>query len=100
MINLIVLLSLIQPKYTFNLGANYTIESSVGDFIVNANYYYRDDYVLFEEDSLLTQDGYGIANLSINWYSIEGDWSAGLHIKNLADEEYMVGGYQFGRTFG
>ena len=83
------------PEYTFNLGANYTIESSVGDFIVNANYYYRDDYVLFEEDSLLTQDGYGIANLSINWYSIEGDWSAGLHIKNLADEEYMVGGYQF-----
>ncbi len=83
------------PKYTFNIGANYTIDSSVGDFIVNANYYYRDDYVLFEEDSLLTQDGYGIANLSVSWYSIEGDWSAGLHIKNLADEEYMVGGYQF-----
>lgn len=83
------------PEYTFNLGANYTIESSVGDFIINANYYYRDDYVLFEEDSLLTQDGYGITNLSINWYSIEGEWSAGLHIKNLADEEYMVGGYQF-----
>ncbi len=83
------------PKYTFNLGANYTIESSVGDFIVNGSYYYRDDYVLFEEDSLLTQDGYGIANLSVSWYNNEGDLNVGLHVKNLTDEEYMVGGYQF-----
>lgn len=88
------------PKYTFNLGANYTLESSVGDFIFNANYYYRDDYVLFEEDSLLTQDGYGITNLSVNWYSNEGNWTAGLHVKNLADEEYMIGGYQFVAPLG
>ncbi|WP_440874901.1 TonB-dependent receptor [Thalassotalea sp. PLHSN55] len=83
------------PEYTYNLAANYTIESEVGDFIVNASYYYRDDYVLFEEDSLLTQDGYGLANLSINWYSMEGNWTAGLHVKNITDEEYMIGGYQF-----
>ena len=83
------------PDYTMNLGANYTLESSVGDFIFNASYYYRDDYVLFEENSLLTQEGYGIVNLGINWYGTEGNWSAGLHVKNLTDEEYMVGGYQF-----
>ncbi len=88
------------PQYTFNLGANYTIESNVGDFVLNANYYYRDDYVLFEEDSLLTQDGYGITNLSVSWYSTEGDWTAGLHVKNLTDEEYMVGGYQFVAPLG
>ena len=83
------------PDYTFNLGVNYTIESSVGDFIVNASYYYRDDYVLFEENSLLTQDGYGLSNVSVVWYSDDGNWNAGLHVKNLTDEEYMVGGYQF-----
>ncbi len=83
------------PDYTFNLGANYTMESSVGDFVFNASYYYRDDYVLFEEDSLLTQDGYGIVNLGINWYGSDGNWSAGLHAKNITDKEYMVGGYQF-----
>jgi len=83
------------PEYTFNLGANYTIESSVGDFIVNASYYYRDDYVLFEENSLLTQEGYGITNVSVVWYSDDGNWNAGLHVKNLTDEEYMIGGYQF-----
>lgn len=83
------------PEYTFNLGFNYTIESNVGDFIVNASYYYRDDYVLFEENSLLTQKGYGIANASVSWYDPEGNWTANLHMKNLTDEEYMVGGYQF-----
>ena len=83
------------PDYTFNLGANYTIESSVGDFIFNASYYYRDDYVLFEENSLLTQEGYGITNVSVVWYSDDGNWNAGLHVKNLTDEEYMIGGYQF-----
>lgn len=83
------------PEYTFNLGFNYTIESNVGDFIVNASYYYRDDYVLFEENSLLTQKGYGIANAGVSWYDPEGNWTASLHMKNLTDEEYMVGGYQF-----
>ncbi len=83
------------PDYTYNIGANYTLESNLGDFIFNANYYYRDDYVLFEENSLLTQDGYGLLNLGINWYSIDGNWSAGLHAKNVTDEEYMIGGYQF-----
>lgn len=83
------------PDFTYNLGANYTIESSMGDFIVNASYYYRDDYVLFEENSLLTQDGYGLLNASITWYDDDTDWSVGLHMKNLTDEEYMVGGYQF-----
>ncbi|MDN3653138.1 TonB-dependent receptor [Thalassotalea ponticola] len=83
------------PDYTFNLGANYTLESNIGDFVFNANYYYRDDYVLFEEDSLLTQDGYGLLNVGINWFSNDGHWTAGLHAKNLTDEEYMIGGYQF-----
>lgn len=83
------------PELTFNLGAKYTMESSVGDFVFNTSYYYRDDYVLFEEDSLLTQEGYGLVNFSVNWYSYTSNWTAGLHIKNLTDEEYKIGGYQF-----
>lgn len=83
------------PDLTYNLGMNYSFENDLGDFVFNANYYYRDDYVLFEEDSLLTQDGYGLLNASLNWYSSVSNWTAGLHLKNLTDEEYMVGGYQF-----
>lgn len=83
------------PDLTYNLGVNYMFTNDLGEFAFNANYYYRDDYVLFEEDSLLTQDGYGLLNMSLNWFSEDGHWTIGLHGKNLTDEEYMVGGYQF-----
>ncbi len=83
------------PDLTFNLGFDYSIESSFGDFVVNGNYYHRGDYVLFEEASLLSQDAYGLVNLGVTWYSNDGHWSASLTGKNLTDEEYLVGGYQF-----
>ncbi|MEJ6475662.1 TonB-dependent receptor [Pseudoalteromonas piscicida] len=83
------------PDYTLNLAASYVMQSSVGDFVFNANYYYRDDYLLFEEDDDLQQDGYGMVNLSVAWESPEGNWFASLHAKNLTDEEYLTGGYDF-----
>ena len=83
------------PERTLNLAANYFVPSALGDFIISANYYYRSDYSLFEQDNLLNQDGYGLVNLSVNWESEEGNWYGGLHLKNITDEEYLVGGYQF-----
>jgi iron complex outermembrane receptor protein len=83
------------PDYTFNFATNYVLETSLGDFIFNANYYYRDDYRLFETSDLLLEDGYGIVNLSVSWQNEEGDWYASLHGKNLTDKEYLVGGYDF-----
>lgn len=83
------------PDYTFNFATNYVLETSLGDFVFNANYYYRDDYRLFETSDLLLEDGYGIVNLSVSWQNEEGDWYASLHGKNLTDKEYLVGGYDF-----
>lgn len=83
------------PKTTANFAANYLLETSAGDVVFNANYYYRSKYSLFEQDNLLNQDGYGLLNLSVVWYSEDGQWNVGLHGKNLTDEEYLVGGYQF-----
>ncbi|TRY31082.1 TonB-dependent receptor [Aliiglaciecola sp. M165] len=83
------------PETTANFAVNYIMQTGNGDVVFNANYYYRDDYSLFEQDNLLNQDGYGLLNLSIVWYSDDGHWNIGLHGKNLTDEEYLVGGYQF-----
>ena len=55
---------------------------------------------MFEAASPLDQDSYGLLNTSVVWYSNSGQWSVGLHGKNLTDEEYRVGGYNFGPTFG
>lgn len=83
------------PELTANFAANYAWSNDWGDFTFNANYYYRDDYAITEENNLLNQDGYGLVNLGLNWYHVDGEWSASLHVKNLTDKEYMVGGYQF-----
>ncbi|MGK0304591.1 MAG: iron complex outermembrane receptor protein [Gammaproteobacteria bacterium] len=83
------------PDLTYNLAANYVMESDMGAFTFNANYYYRGDYRLFEDSDLLQEEGYGILNASVNWQSDGGQWYGGLHLKNLTDEEYLVGGYNF-----
>ena len=83
------------PDYTMNLAASYSMESDMGYFVFSGGYYYRDDYLLFEDSDSLLQEGYGTLNASVAWESIEGNWYGGLHMKNLTDEEAMVGGYNF-----
>ncbi|MEP1740765.1 MAG: TonB-dependent receptor [Kangiellaceae bacterium] len=83
------------PETTANLSFNYNFSNTLGDFNFSGNYYYRSEYELSVLDNLLTQDGYGLANLSLNWYSDDGNWQAGLHAKNITDEEYLVGNYTF-----
>ncbi|TXS95293.1 TonB-dependent receptor [Parahaliea maris] len=83
------------PDYTANLAATYRLPTSVGEFTFTGNYYYRDDYILFEDSDLLQQDGYGTVNLGITWVSENDHWTAGIYGKNLTDEEYMIGGYNF-----
>ncbi len=83
------------PEVTANLAMNYAISNDYGDWVFNANYYYRADYAINEEQNLLNQNGYGLVNLGLNWYHPDGAWYAALHVKNLTDKEYLVGGYQF-----
>lgn len=83
------------PDTTANVGFSYNIDTDIGSFVANGNYYYRSDYDLAVVDNLLSQDGYGLLNLGLNWYSNDGHWHAGLHWKNVTDEEYLVGNYAF-----
>jgi len=83
------------PERTFNFATTYTLDTEMGYFVFNANYYYRDDYILFEDSTLLKQDAYGTVNLGITWEHSDGNWYAGLYAKNLTNEEYMIGGYNF-----
>ncbi|WP_028774142.1 TonB-dependent receptor [Shewanella waksmanii] len=83
------------PDTTANVGFNYNLDTDIGAFVFNGNYYYRSEYDLTVTDSLLTQEGYGLLNFGLNWYGNEGNWTAGLHWKNVTDEEYIVGTYAF-----
>ncbi|WP_394205760.1 TonB-dependent receptor [Shewanella waksmanii] len=83
------------PDTTANVGFNYNLDTEIGAFVFNGNYYYRSEYDLTVTDSLLTQEGYGLLNFGLNWYGNEGNWTAGLHWKNVTDEQYLVGTYAF-----
>jgi iron complex outermembrane receptor protein len=88
------------PELTYNIGFNQTFDLANGQLVWSGNYAFRDDTQMFEAPSPLDQDSYGLLNTSLMWYSNSGQWSVGLHGKNLTDEEYRVGGYNFGPTFG
>ncbi|MCW8107942.1 TonB-dependent receptor [Alteromonas ponticola] len=83
------------PENTLNFAVNYLLDTDWGSVIFNTNYYYRDDYLLFETSELIQQEAYGMVNASVSWESPKGDWFGGLHLKNITDEEYLVGGYDF-----
>lgn len=83
------------PETTANIGFSYDTAFINGDLVFNGNYSYRSSYALNELGNMLTQDGYGILNLGVNWYSANGKWNVGLHAKNLTDEEFLVGNYAF-----
>ena len=62
----------------------------------------RSDYSLFEIPTpALDQDGYALVNASVNWLSDNGRYRLGMALRNLTDERYRVGGYNFpGALFG
>ena len=67
-----------------------------GTFFVIGSASYRDDASQFEfETEELDQPSFTLWDLSLVWEDDDGHWRAGLHGKNLADEEYKVAGYYF-----
>lgn len=57
---------------------------------------HRDEHSQFEtRNEFLDQDTYTLWDLSVVWESDSGHWRAGIHGKNLTDEEYKVAGYFF-----
>jgi len=83
------------PDTTANLAFDYNFETALGQFALNGNYYYRDDYDLIVLDNLQSQSGFGLTNLSLNWFSFDNTWRLGLHVKNLTDKRYLTGGFAF-----
>jgi len=61
---------------------------------------YRGDSQMFETPQpLLDQGAYWLYDASLVWTSASDRLTVGLHGKNLSDEQYKVGGYDFS-SFG
>ena len=84
------------PKYTGYFGLTYRGEVAGGQLVVTPSVSYRDDYSQFEfPNPILDQEAYTLVDLSILWTDPSDRYTVGLFGKNLTDEEYRVGGYNF-----
>lgn len=83
------------PEWSANLGFTQDFRTRWGDVVWSGNLAYRSDTQIFEVPSMLDMDAYSLVNTSVVWYSDDGRWNAGLHVKNLFDEEYRLAGYNF-----
>jgi iron complex outermembrane receptor protein len=84
------------PELTYNIGFTYDTELSNGaSMVILGNMAYRDDVKIFEVDSPIDQKDYTLFNASANYYTADGKWRFTLAGRNLTDEEYRTGGYNF-----
>lgn len=89
------------PEWTGYLGLTWRTNLNGGDLAITPSVSYRDDYSQFEfPNPILDQKAYSLVDLSAVWTAPSDRWSLALSGKNLTDEEYRVGGYNFpGATF-
>ncbi|MFW2341611.1 TonB-dependent receptor [Brevundimonas sp.] len=84
------------PEWTGYLGLTWRGDVAGGELVVTPSVSYRGDFSQFEfPNPILDQDAYALVDLSLIWTAPSERWSLGLFGKNLTDEEYRVGGYNF-----
>ncbi|WP_374389624.1 TonB-dependent receptor [Sandaracinobacter sp.] len=89
------------PEFTINTSVTWSTDLAGGRLSITPALTVRSSIYMFEFASPLDQQGYALADASINWTSDDDRFSLGLHGRNLTDERYRVGGYNFpGATLG
>ena len=90
-----------SPEWSAFWSLTHTSTVAGGDLRITPSVSYRSDFHLFDApDPVLDQDGYALVDLAIIWRAPSGAYEFGVVGRNLTDEEYKVGGYNFaGATF-
>jgi iron complex outermembrane receptor protein len=90
------------PKYSASVSATLTHPVAGGTVALTPALSYRSDYSQFEiPNPLLDQDGYALVDASLVWTSENNELQIGLHGRNLTNESYRIGGYNFpGALYG
>ena len=84
------------PEWTGYLGLTWIGDVAGGSLAVTPSVSYRGDSSMFEfPNPILDQQAYSLVDLSIVWTDPNDRFTLGVYGKNLTDEEYRVGGYNF-----
>ncbi len=90
------------PEWNGQLALLYDVElANLGALSLSTAVSYRDAVRMFEAvTSPIDQGSYSLWDASAVWTSQDEHWTVGVHLKNLNDEEYRTGGYNFPATAG
>ncbi len=90
-----------SPEWSAFWGVTWAGNLAGGELSVTPSVSYRSDYHLFDApDPILDEDAYTLVDVAAIWTAPNGHYQVGLYGKNLTDEVYKVGGYNFaGATF-
>ncbi|MET3666721.1 TonB-dependent receptor [Caulobacter sp. 1776] len=85
------------PQWTGNVSLTWRGELGGGNLAITPMVSYRDDYQQFEQPlPLLDQKAFTLVDLTAIWTAPGGRYKLALTGKNLTDERYRTGGYNFG----
>lgn len=89
-----------SPDWNGQFALMYNADlGNLGSLVLNSSVSYRDNTRMFDAvASILDQPSYSLWDAGATWYSSSGRWSAALQLKNLNDEIYRTGGYNFPAT--
>jgi iron complex outermembrane receptor protein len=91
------------PEWMGSLGLMYRWPlADRGELTLSGSASYRDSVHLFEVPSpVLDQGSYTLYDAGVVWKSATESWQLGVYGRNLTDEQYRTGGYNFpGALFG
>ncbi|HWW26089.1 MAG TPA: TonB-dependent receptor [Caulobacter sp.] len=85
------------PEWTGNINLTWRGDVAGGELVVTPMVSYRDSYQQFELPlPLLDQKAFTLVDLTASWAPEGGRYKISVAGKNLTDERYRTGGYNFG----
>lgn len=90
------------PKLVMNTSITWSMDVAGGRLSLTPSMSMRSKMSMFEiPNALLDQPGYVLVDASANWTSPDERFTLGVHGRNLTNERYRVGGYNFpGALYG
>ena len=79
----------LAAKVTFNVGADYTVDTRIGAFTLTADLYHNSGY-FFEPDNLLRQGAYDLLNAQLRW-KVAKNYAVRIFGRNLLNEKIIAG---------
>jgi len=84
------------PEFVANVSVTWSADLAGGRLSITPAVALRSEQSMFEiPNALLDQSATVLVDASVNWVSADDRFTLGVHGRNLTDERYRVGGYNF-----